>query len=117
MTQPTFTEGPPVPLMVDGVIDATTLRQLFADLATSATIIGVREKSGPTTYTSADEPTPDAALARLLSGVVRATQVRYRFDGHEWTDTILSVPGGFRVVRCRHEQLLGDRMQDTNKVR
>ena len=109
MMQPTFTEGPPVPLMVDGVIDATTLRQLFADLATSATVIGVREKSGSTTYTSADEPTPDAALARLLSGSAKAVQVRYRFDDAEWTDTILAVQQGFRVVRCRHEQLLGDR--------
>lgn len=110
MTQPTFTEGPPVPLMVDGVIEATTLRQLFADLASSATVVGVREKRSPSAYANADESTPDTAFARLLSGVARATQVRYRFDGHEWTDTILSVPGGFRVVRCRHEQLLGDRM-------
>lgn len=103
MTQPTFTEGPPVPLMVDGVIDAATLRQLFADLSTSATVIGVREKGGPTTYTSADELTPVAALARLLAGSARAVQVRYRFTDHEWTDTILSVPLGFRVVRCRHD--------------
>lgn len=103
MSQPTFTEGPPVPLMVDGVIDAITLRQLFSDLATSTTVIGLREKGGPTTYSGADEPTSDEALARLLSGIARATQVRYRFDSHEWTDTILTVPGGFRVVRCRHE--------------
>ena len=104
MMQPTFTEGPPVPLMVDGVIDAATLRQLFTDLAAAATVHDLREKSGPKAYTGIDELTPDAALGRLLSGVARATQVRYRFDGHEWTDTIVSVPGGFRVVRCRHER-------------
>ncbi|HUR53311.1 MAG TPA: hypothetical protein VMZ71_04235 [Gemmataceae bacterium] len=103
MTQPTFPDGPPVPLMVDGVIDAATLRQLFADLAASATVLGVREKSGPTAYTGADEQTTQTALARLLSGSARAAQVRYRFDNHEWTDTILSVQNGFRVVRCRHE--------------
>ena len=103
MTQPTFPDGPPVPLMVDGVIDATTLRQLFTDLATSGTVLGVREKSGPAAYTSADQLTTDSALARLLAGSARAVQVRYRFDDHEWTDTILSVQYGFRVVRCRHE--------------
>ena len=103
MTQPTFPDGPPVPLLVEGVIDATTLRQLFADLATAATMLGVQEKSAPTAYTSSTEPAPDTALARLLAGVARAVQVRYRFAGHEWTDTILSVSGGFRVIRCRHE--------------
>lgn len=103
MMQPTFTEGPPVPLLVKGLIDAATLRQLFTDLAAAATVHGVREKCGPTAYTGVDELTPDVALNRLLSGVARATQVRYRFDGHEWTDTIASLPSGFRVVRCRHE--------------
>ncbi len=103
MTQPTFADGPPVPLMVDGVIDATTLRRLFDDLAASAVILGLREKSGPTAYTGGDEPTPESALSRLLTGRVRAVQVRYRYADHEWTDTILTVPNGFRVVRCRHE--------------
>ena len=103
MTQPTFTEGPPVPLMVDGVIEEATLRQLFADLATAATVLGVREKGGPTAHTDGHETTPEVALARLLVGSARATQVRYRFASHEWTDTILAVPNGFRVVRCRHE--------------
>jgi hypothetical protein len=103
MTQPTFADGPPVPLLVDGVIDATTLRQLFTDLTTSAIVLGLREKGGPTEYTSGDEPIPEMALSRLLTGSVRAIQVRYRFADHEWTDTILHTPNGFRVVRCRHE--------------
>jgi hypothetical protein len=105
VNQPTFADGPPVPIMVDGVIDTATLRQLFADLASSATVLGVREKGWPTAYTSGDEPTPEAALARLLAGSVRATQVRYRFAEHDWTDTIMTVAGGFRVVRCRHDGL------------
>lgn len=103
MIQPTFTEGPPVPMMVEGDIDAATLRQLFADLLASATILVVREKGAPQAYTLAEELTSDVALSRLISGDARAVQIRYRFDGHEWTDTILSMRGGFRVVRCRHE--------------
>jgi hypothetical protein len=102
MTQPTFTDGPPVPLLVEGHIDAATLQQLFADLASSATVTGVREKGGPTEYSPGADPTPNAALARLLSGAARTVQVRYRFAGDEWTDTIFRAPGGFRVVRCRH---------------
>lgn len=103
MTQPTFSDGPPVPLMVEGCIDAATLRQLFTDLMTAATGLTLRAKGGPSDYASADALTPDDALARLLSGAARAVQARYRFGGHEWTDTIMAIPGGFRVVRCRHE--------------
>ncbi len=102
MTQPTFPDGPPVPMMVEGVIDANTLRQLFADLAT-ATLLGIREKGSPTEYTASEELTTDLAQSRLLSGAARAVQLRYRYDGFEWSDTIMAIPGGFRVVRCRQE--------------
>lgn len=102
MSQPQFEGGPPVPLMVEGTIDAQTLRRLFLDLDGAARIIGVREKGSPTTYTKA-EPTPADALRRLQSGEARAVQVRYLFAGDEWTDTILAAGPGYRVVRCRHE--------------
>lgn len=102
MTQPTFADGPPVPLMVEGLIDPPTLTRLFADLDATATGVSVREKGGPGEYAGAGETPPAVALERLLAGTARATQVRYHYDGHEWTDTVLAVPGGFRVVRCRH---------------
>lgn len=103
MSQPRFEDGPPAPMMVEGTIDADTLRRLFADLSEAATILGVREKGGPTVYTSVDELAPAGALERLLSGSARAVQVRYRFANCEWSDTVFAQPGGFRVVRCRHE--------------
>ena len=74
-----------------------------ARIESIAPVLGVREKCGPAAYTSADQLTAHVALARLLCGSARAVQVRYRFDDHEWTDTILAVQHGFRVVRCRHE--------------
>jgi hypothetical protein len=89
--------------MVEGLIDAATLRQLFADLSASATILSIREKGAPTVYAATAELSPADALQRLLDKSSRATQVRYHHDGHEWTDTILAAPAGYRVVRCRHE--------------
>lgn len=103
MTQPTFADGPPVPLMVEGVIDAATLRQLFADIQTAGTVLGIREKGGPAEYAGGDGMPPAVALDRLLAGIARAVQLRYRFDRHEWTDTVLATASEFRVVRCRHE--------------
>jgi hypothetical protein len=101
MTQPTFADGPPVPLMVEGLIDPATLRQLFADLVAVATLLAVREKGDSRSYAGEAELSPPVALERLLSGATRAVQLRYRFDGHEWTDTVLATPPGFRVLRCR----------------
>ncbi|MFO0797028.1 MAG: hypothetical protein U0804_06090 [Gemmataceae bacterium] len=103
MTQPTFSDGPLVPLMVEGAIDAPTLTRLFADLESAASVIGVREKGAPTAYSGAESLTTGTAVSRMLSGAARAVQVRYRFSGHEWVDTILALPGGFRVVRCRFD--------------
>lgn len=103
MTQPTFSDGPPVPLMVEGLIDVATLTRLFADIQSAGTVLGVREKGGPTEYAAGEGMPPEVALERLRAGSARAVQVRYRYDGHEWTDTILAQPGGFRVVRCRFD--------------
>lgn len=102
MTQPTLADGPPVPLMVEGVIDPPTLTRLFADLAAAA-VLDVREKGGPGEYAAGGGVALDAARDRLLAGSARAVQVRYHFDGCEWTDTVLAAPVGFRVVRCRHD--------------
>lgn len=101
MTQPTFADGPPVPLMVEGLIDPPTLARLFADIRTAGAVLGVREKGGPAEFAGGEVPLA-TALDRLLAGAARAVQVRYRHDGHEWTDTVLAATGGFRVVRCRH---------------
>lgn len=101
MSQPTFTDGPPVPLLVEGLIDAVTLQQLFTDLKTHATVVAVREKNAPTAYTTPDGQTLAAAFERLRDGTARALQVQYHFDGHDWVDTIMALPSGFRVVRCR----------------
>jgi hypothetical protein len=35
----------------------------------------------------------------LKGGEVRGVQVWYRHDGREWTDTILRVSDGYRLVR------------------
>jgi hypothetical protein len=103
MTQPPFADGPPVPLLTEGTIDAATLRQLGADLEACAQVLSVRAKAGPVALAAPDELPLDRALEDLLTGTTRAVQVRYWYDGHEWTDTVVALGKGFRVVRCRHE--------------
>ncbi|MEO2091881.1 MAG: hypothetical protein ABGY75_20710 [Gemmataceae bacterium] len=102
MTQPTFTDGPPVPLMVEGTLDAAGLRQLFVYIEAAGQVIGVREKGGPAEYAAGDPMPPATAMERLLAGTARAVQIRYRYEGHEWTDTVFATAQGFRVIRCQH---------------
>ena len=102
MSQPQFADGPPVPLMNEGLIDAETLRQLAADLEVAAEVLGVREKGALGAHSGPDEVALALAIDRLLTNAARAAQIRYRYAGQEWTDTIMAMKDGYRVVRCRH---------------
>ena len=103
MNQPTFTEGPPVPLMVEGLLSDQDVRVYLADLKTHAVVVDVRLKTGPTIPSPEHSISVDQGVEQLLSGRMRAIQVRYRYDAFIWSDTLMSLPNGFRLVRCRNE--------------
>ena len=82
-------------------LDAATLAALFDDLEAHAAVLDVLVKGGARQEAS---PVPVAlreAQAMLASGRVRGVQVRYRWDGGEWRDTLLRTPTGTRVVCMR----------------
>jgi hypothetical protein len=84
--------------LTEAVLDAATLDALFADLAAHADVLDVFVKGGPDRR--AREGTADLTAARaLLDGEARGVQIRYRWDGDEWRDTVMRAPGGFRVIR------------------
>lgn len=88
----------PLPELQDAVISTAELEVLFADLASHAEI-GAIVLKGAATERAAGTATLEDAQAALVAGTVRGVQIRYRFDGTGWWDTLLCVPGGFRVVR------------------
>jgi hypothetical protein len=51
---------------------------------------------------------PSLELARnaLAAGVASAVQLRYRFGGQEWWDTLVRIEGGVRLIRISHTQAL-----------
>jgi hypothetical protein len=102
MSQPQFADGPSVPLMTEGLIDAAVLRQLAGDLEIAAEVLGVQEKVALSAHSAPDQVSFAGAIDRLLTGVSRAAQIRYRYEAQEWTDTIMAMKDGYRVVRCRH---------------
>lgn len=76
-----------------------TLDQYFVDLASSAEGISVQAKADPRKYSSGDPLTLNVAHDRLKAGDIRGIQIHYRYDNREWTDTLIRLPDGYRLVR------------------
>ena len=90
------------PLQVT-VLDASTLAQLFSDLETCATGVTVQPRTRP------DLPPALISLAeaqvQLASGSLRGVQIRYRYEGGSWCDTLITQPAGTRLVRICEDDI------------
>ena len=87
-----------LPPLYAAILDEGTLDQLFFDLEQGAEILRVVFKSKAET---ADAAAPDlrAAHRALVEGRVLGVQIRYRFQGREWWDTLVRGAAGTRLVR------------------
>lgn len=80
-------------------LDEDSLADLLTDLETSAELLDVRVKHGPTIRAS-DSPTPFADAVRLLGSEASiAIQLRYRHGGTLWCDTLTKTADGVEIVR------------------
>jgi len=99
---PQFAEGPPMPAMCEALLSSDDIRRLFDDLAACTTILSVQEKGSELAYAEPGPAALQAAREKLDNRSVRALQVRYSFENREWTDTLMCLPAGVRLVRCQH---------------
>lgn len=103
-SQLSLADGPAMPQMREAILTAEDVDSMLADWKAHTQLLHVsgkgrlRTQVGDSTILSVD-----GAVEQLISGQLLAIQVRYRFDSYQWTDTLLNAPGGFRLVRCRHE--------------
>jgi hypothetical protein len=95
-------DGPPLPEMREAVLSSDDVQAFVADLHVHATIQSTICKYAARHHAPPAAIPIEEAVARLLDRSVTAIQVRYQFDGHEWTDTLLNAPAGIRLVRCQH---------------
>lgn len=95
-----------LPMVEEGLLDAEGVEALLADIQACTTLLEVQVKGGPTAMAG----TADLEQARqaLRGGQVRGVQLRYRYEGAAWCDTLLAPPGpgagGWRVVRMRADE-------------
>lgn len=89
------------PELVTADLDVAEVQQLFDDVATCTRLLDVLVKSGALQHADPNPVALESARQRLLSGEVRALQLRYVHDGSEWRDTLVAVDGVFRLTRIR----------------
>lgn len=90
----------PIPLaqLTTADLDEATLASLFADIATLTTVDEVLVKGAETAY--AGSAGLEQARQLLVAGA-RGMQIRYRWNGEAWWDTLVRTPAGIRLVRTR----------------
>jgi hypothetical protein len=92
-----------LPEMSDAVLDDDQLAALFRDLRQCVEVDEIVLRTGPGRADDAGQATLDDAESLLAEREVRGVQVRYRYDGANWMDTLMPVADGVRLVRIRHD--------------
>lgn len=85
-----------LPRLTTADLDPATLDALFADLTGLTEIDEVLVKGDATSYAGQSGL---AEARRALAAGARGIQIRYRWDGESWLDTLLRIPTGIRLVR------------------
>ena len=95
---------PQLPALHTTVLGAAQVEQLLGDIEACTELVEILPKY------AAQGRVPDAAgvslaEARMLlaTRTVRGLQLRYRYDGADWWDTLIMAVEGYRVVRIRHD--------------
>ncbi len=88
----------PLAPLTSAMIDEGTLQALFDDLIALTAIELVQVKGGPTDHAGAYSLDDGR---RAFQAGARGLQVRYRWQGDTWMDTVMRTPDGTRIVRIR----------------
>ncbi len=93
--------GPkPLPELHQSTLDAETLDALFADLEACTEILAVLPKAGPG-HTQPENIALADGRDQLLSGQLRGLQIRYRYQGEEWWDTLIHRGNSIHITRIQ----------------
>jgi hypothetical protein len=98
------TQTAPLPELQQAILDEATFENLFRDIIECAEVTEVIPKYGPESYVPENVALSlEEGCALLRRGELRGLQVRYRYQGADWWDTLMKTPAGIRLVRIRHD--------------
>ncbi|WP_164002865.1 hypothetical protein [Pyxidicoccus caerfyrddinensis] len=92
-----------LPSLQQADLDAATLARLVSDIQRLAVVDEVLLKGADASMASTQRRTLAEAVDALQQGLVMGVQVRYRYQGQSWWDTLLRAPQGIRLVRITHD--------------
>ena len=87
----------------EAFLDPATLEQLFVDLDGAADVLAVLAKGASRDRAHGGTLSLDEGKQLFMAKSVRGLQIRYRYQGSEWWDTLMHTPAGVRVVRIEQE--------------
>lgn len=92
----------------DALLDEPTVRQLFFDIDAAGELVDIIYKGQGARRAQPVAGAPSLADAQrdLTAGQVAAVQLRYRFHGEEWWDTLVRTGAGVRLIRISHTRAL-----------
>ena len=92
-----------LPDLHQAILDAATLQQLSADIIACTELLEVIPKYAGNSYVQ-DAPslTIHEGIQLLATGELLGLQLRYRYEGALWWDTLMRTPAGIRLVRIQH---------------
>ncbi|ADE53090.1 hypothetical protein [Coraliomargarita akajimensis] len=89
-----------LPELTQTELDPETFHSLFTDLASCTEILAVIPKAGPG-YVAPKTISLTEGQHLLISEQVRGLQIRYRYQGDEWWDTLISDGSSIRLTRIK----------------
>lgn len=92
-----------IPDVHESFLDRETYEQVLDDIAAVTEILDVIVKGAPERHAREEDIGLQAARELFESGTVQAFQMRYRWDGLEWRDTVMRTPKGVKIVRISHD--------------
>ncbi|MFO0739660.1 MAG: hypothetical protein U0270_27425 [Labilithrix sp.] len=85
-------------------LDGDKLAELFTDVDALGERVEVVLKRGPARVESHDNTSLASAMQLLTQGRVQGVQLRYRYRGVEWWDTVMRTSDGYRLVRMQQDR-------------
>lgn len=93
----------PLPPLIVAELDDELLAELFGDVEALGEELEIVVKRGPEVQVDGAPRTTLLEAERLLrTEMTVGVQLRYRYRGSDWWDTILRSAEGFRLVRIEH---------------
>lgn len=98
------TDTPALPELHSSSLDDAQVAQLLTDIEICTELTEILPKF------AAQQRVPDTASVTLAQArewlttrAVRGLQLRYRYDGADWWDTLMQDGDRYRIVRIRHD--------------